>query len=213
MTIKTLSDAITIIEFLISKQGKSIEASIEEAGIPLHLKDQVLKYFAPPLEISAPDLIIDKSRQIPLCNPGTDSMQQYFGALRQYLIEVKGRSKSIVETLTETSLDLVKRLPKPYATDEFQSRGLVVGHIQSGKTAMMAALIARAADEGYKLFIVFGGAWKDLRSQTQRRLDQEITGESENSADGPFIICDPDISTWSRLTQSGLEGDFAPGTT
>src|SRR3989338_1491980 len=120
MNIKTLSDAVTIIEFLISKQGKSVEAAIEEAGVPLHLKEQVVKYFAPPLEITAPDLILGKSRQIPLCNPDTDSMQQYFGALRRYLIEVKGRSKSTVETLTETSLDLVKRLPKPYATDEFQ---------------------------------------------------------------------------------------------
>ena len=213
MNIKTLSDAVTIIEFLISKQGKSVEAAIEEAGVPLHLKEQVVKYFAPPLEITAPDLILGKSRQIPLCNPDTDSMQQYFGALRRYLIEVKGRSKSTVETLTETSLDLVKLIPKPYATDEFQSRGLVVGHIQSGKTAMMAALIARAADEGYKLFIVFGGAWKDLRSQTQCRLDQEITGESEDSSDGPFVIHEGDIATWSRLTQSGLEGDFAAGTT
>ncbi len=156
MTIKTLSDAVTIIEFLVSKQGKSIEDAIKEAEIPLHLREQVLRYFAPPLEITPPNLIIENIQQIPKCNPDTDSMQQYFGALESFLIEERHRQKSIVGTLAETSLDLVKLLPKPDAADKFQSRGLVVGYIQSGKTAMMAALMARAADEGYKLFIVLG---------------------------------------------------------
>lgn len=213
MTIKTLSDAVTIIEFLVSKQGKSIEDAIKEAEIPLHLREQVLRYFAPPLEITPPNLIIENIQQIPKCNPDTDSMQQYFGALQSFLIEERHRQKSIVGTLAETSLDLVKLLPKPDAADKFQSRGLVVGYIQSGKTAMMAALMARAADEGYKLFIVLGGLWKDLRSQTQRRLDQEITGDSDNLSDGPFVQHDINIPRWARLTQSGLDGDFEAGTT
>ena len=63
---------------------------------------------------------------------------------------------------------------------DFQQRGLAIGYIQSGKTAAMAALMARAADQGYKLFIVLAGLMNDLRSQTQRRLDQEIAGASEN---------------------------------
>ena len=213
MTIKTLSDAVTIVEFLISRQGKSVDDAIKETGVPLHLREQVTKYFAPPLEITSPHLIVGDNRQIPRCNPGTDSMQQYFGALRRFLIEERLRPKSIVGTLAETSLGLVRRLPKPDTVDEFQTRGLVVGHIQSGKTAMMAALMARAADEGYKLFIVLGGLWKDLRAQTQRRLDQEITGDSDNTADGPFVVHDAGVSRWARLTESGPEGDFKAGTT
>lgn len=210
--IKTPSDAIAIIEFLVSQQGKSVEDAIKEVNVPLPLRDHVLKYFAPPLEITPPDLIVGNIQQIPRCNPDTDSMQQYFGALQRFLIDERQRTKSSVGTLSETSLDLVRWLPKPDAVDEFQGRGLVLGHIQSGKTAMMAALIARAADEGYKLFIVLGGLWKDLRAQTQRRLDQEITGESEFSSDGPFVIHNEGVPHWARLTISGLNGDFKAGT-
>lgn len=208
--IKTLSDAVTIVEFLVSRQGKSVEQAVEEAGVPMHLREQVVKYFAPPLEITPPDLIVD-TRQLPRCNPDIDSMQQYFGAFQRFLIDERRWPKSTVGTLAETSLDLVRRLPKPDAVNAFQGRGLVVGHIQSGKTANMAALMARAADEGYKLFIVLGGFWKDLRAQTQRRMDQEIVGESDNDADGPFVLHDPAMPRWVRLTRSGLESDFRPG--
>lgn len=211
--IKTLSDAVTIIEFLVSRQGKSVKAAIKEADIPLSLREQVDKYFAPPLEITLPDLIIGNGLQLPRCNPDVDSLQQYYGAFQRFLIEKRLWNKSIVGTLSETSLDLVRRLPKPDSVNEFQERGLVIGYIQSGKTATMAALISRAADEGYKLFIVLGGLWKDLRAQTQRRLDQEVSGDSDSVDDGPFVQYDSGVLRWSRLTQSGPDGDFRAGTT
>src|SRR3989338_356909 len=210
--IRTLSDAVTIVEFLMSHQGKSVEDAIKEANIPLPLREQINKYFAPPLEITPPDLILGSTQQIPRCNPDNDSLQQYYGAFQRFLIEEREWDKSTVGTLAETSLDLVERLPKPDSAIEFQERGLVIGYIQSGKTATMSALIARAADEGYKFFIILGGLWKDLRAQTQRRLDQEITGESDDSSDGPFVQHDGNVLRWSRLTQSGPEGDFRAGT-
>ena len=211
--IKTLSDAVTIIDFLTKVQGKSVEAAITEAKIPLHLADQVRKYYAPPLEIVAPDLINgnNNEQQLPRCNPDQDSNQQYFGAFQKFLIDERGWTKSTVDTLTETSLDLIRRLPKPDASNSFQERGLVIGYIQSGKTATMSALIARAADEGYRLFIVLGGLWKDLRAQTQRRLDQEVTGDSEDPNDLPLVHHDSNVLPWGRLTQSGPEGDFRAG--
>jgi len=160
--IKTLSDAITLVEFIVAKQGKSIEDAIKEADVPMHLREHVFKYFSPPLEITPPDIIIGGTRQIPKCNPENDSMQQYFGAYRRFLIDERHWSKSTVETISETSVELIRHLPKPSAVKEFKIQGLVVGHIQSGKTANMAALIARAADEGYKLFIILGGFLHNL---------------------------------------------------
>lgn len=209
--IKTLSDAVTIVEFLMSRQGKSVDEAIREADVPLHLREQVAKYFAPPLDIVAPDLIVDNKQQLPRCDPEHDSTQQRFGSLQRYLIDVRERPKSIVGSLSASSLSIVRRLPKPDAADSFQARGLVLGYIQSGKTASMAALISRAADEGYKLFIVLGGFWKDLRSQTQTRLDQEIAGYSDDPNGGPYVQYDPQLPKWVRLTRSGLEGDFISG--
>lgn len=58
----------------------------------------------------------------------------------------------------------------------WQTRGLVVGHVQSGKTANYTALICKAADAGYRIFIVLSGIHNDLRHQTQWRLDEEFVG-------------------------------------
>ena len=53
---------------------------------------------------------------------------------------------------------------------------MVVGHVQSGKTANYTGLICKAADAGYKLIIVLAGVHDSLRSQTQLRLDEGFLG-------------------------------------
>jgi len=53
---------------------------------------------------------------------------------------------------------------------------MVVGEVQSGKTANYTGLICKAVDAGYKLIIVLAGMTDDLRSQTQSRLDAEFLG-------------------------------------
>lgn len=49
-------------------------------------------------------------------------------------------------------------------------KGLVIGNVQSGKTANMAALMAMAADNGWNFFIVLSGTIENLRKQTEDRL-------------------------------------------
>lgn len=49
-------------------------------------------------------------------------------------------------------------------------KGLVIGHVQSGKTANMEALMAMAADHGWNFFIVLSGTIENLRMQTLRRM-------------------------------------------
>jgi hypothetical protein len=63
----------------------------------------------------------------------------------------------------------------------FQVRGLVVGYVQSGKTANYTAVAARAVDAGYRLVIILSGIHDSLRNQTQNRLERELTG---HQADG-----------------------------
>ncbi|MHA8109904.1 Z1 domain-containing protein [Aquirufa sp. A-Brett2-W8] len=55
-------------------------------------------------------------------------------------------------------------------------RGLVYGHVQSGKTANYVGLINRAFDVGYKVIIVLTGITEDLRRQTQERIDYGVLG-------------------------------------
>ena len=56
----------------------------------------------------------------------------------------------------------------------FSVRGLVVGHVQSGKTANMTAVIAKAADAGYNCIVVLAGLTNALRYQTQSRLYNDL---------------------------------------
>lgn len=57
-------------------------------------------------------------------------------------------------------------------------RGLIIGDVQSGKTATYAGLICKAADAGYKVVILLAGTTENLRQQTQERIDAAVTGQS-----------------------------------
>lgn len=72
-----------------------------------------------------------------------------------------------------------------------KKRGLVVGHVQSGKTANYTAVMAKAADAGYQLFIVLAGLHNNLRRQTQVRLSKDLL----DSSWAPLTTNDADFGT------------------
>lgn len=88
----------------------------------------------------------------------------------------KGWSDAAVSSLDEASHAVVERLSDPTRAEAYGARGLVVGYVQSGKTANFTGVTAKAIDAGYRLVIILGGTLNLLRSQTQRRLDMELIG-------------------------------------
>lgn len=94
----------------------------------------------------------------------------------KYLKELKGWPVATVETIDNTTNEILKSIGNPKSTQSFDKRGLVLGHVQSGKTANFTGLINKAFDVGYKLIIVLAGMHNDLRSQTQLRLEREVVG-------------------------------------
>ena len=76
-----------------------------------------------------------------------------------------------IDGLDRTTDNILGLLEDPQRTGNWDRRGLVVGHVQSGKTGNYTGLIAKAADAGYKIIIVLAGIHNNLRSQTQIRLD------------------------------------------
>jgi hypothetical protein len=78
-----------------------------------------------------------------------------------------------VDSVAEESLRIIVKTTA-IERQEFQCRGLVVGYVQSGKTANFTAVAARAADVGYRLIIVLSGIHDSLRNQTQKRLNSEL---------------------------------------
>lgn len=97
----------------------------------------------------------------------------HWPALEGYLNNSKGWGDATVESINESSTEVVSLLADPRQST-FRHRGLVVGYVQSGKTANMTAVIAKAVDAGYNLIVLLGGVTNKLRAQTQRRIENDI---------------------------------------
>ena len=81
-----------------------------------------------------------------------------------------------LNALDKSTDEILGLLEDPTRKDAWDRRGLVVGHVQSGKTGNFTGLICKAADAGYKIIIVLAGMHNNLRSQTQMRLDEGFLG-------------------------------------
>jgi hypothetical protein len=110
--------------------------------------------------------------------------------------------------LDEATDGILAQVANP-VSEAFNIRGLVLGYVQSGKTANFTAVIAKAADVGYRLFIVLSGLDNGLRRQTQIRLNKELTGFADNR---PGAVPLPPIGKrWHQFTSDEFNGDFRPG--
>ncbi|MBD0022533.1 Z1 domain-containing protein [Gordonia sp. (in: high G+C Gram-positive bacteria)] len=107
----------------------------------------------------------------------TEGVRSFYWDGYRGVLESKGWDATAIGELSRATDEVVKRLANPERDEPYQSKGLVVGHVQSGKTANFTGVIAKAIDAGYKLIIVLTGTIELLRSQTQRRLDMELVGE------------------------------------
>ena len=76
----------------------------------------------------------------------------------------------------------------PADSSEKDRRGLVIGHVQSGKTANYIGLVTKAADAGYKFIIVIAGIHNNLRKQTQQRIDEGFVGRDSTPDTGRKFI-------------------------
>lgn len=102
--------------------------------------------------------------------------RRFYKRYEHFLLHNEGWASAAVDAI-DTSTDLImEQLEDPYRDGPWDRRGLVVGHVQSGKTANYAALANKAADAGYKLIVILAGMHNALRQQTQRRLDRDVLG-------------------------------------
>ena len=82
----------------------------------------------------------------------------------------------VVDALDKSTDGILALLEDPRREGAWDRRGLVVGHVQSGKTGNYSGLVCKAADAGYKIVIVLAGMHNNLRSQTQIRLEESFLG-------------------------------------
>lgn len=103
---------------------------------------------------------------------GPSSMDVFWPQLEALLLSDPGWAGA-VPSLDSSSTDIVGLLADPHSV-RIRTRGLVLGFVQSGKTANFTAAIAKAADAGYRLFVVLSGVHNSLRRQTQLRIDEHL---------------------------------------
>lgn len=109
----------------------------------------------------------------------------FWNRYKKYLLEEKNWSKKIIKNIDQVTDEVLDLCGNPSDTyTPWQKRGLVIGDVQSGKTAVYTALINKAADAGYQIFIVLTGTLETLRQQTQQRLEEEFVGLSSNMNKG-----------------------------
>jgi hypothetical protein len=133
--------------------------------------------------------------------PGVDDY--YWHTYHAYLKQRKGWHEVSLLTLDNTTRAIVECLANPRQEKTFASRGLVMGYVQSGKTANFVGVAARAADAGYRLIIVLAGTWNILRDQTQRRFDKELLGKELLLKDEAYTEHKP--SDWDEFLEHGQD--------
>ncbi|MCQ2091159.1 MAG: Z1 domain-containing protein [Fibrobacter sp.] len=113
---------------------------------------------------------------------------KFWTRYKDYLVDVQQFSPNVVNTLGDDTLDgkLMNYIGNPKSEKDFLKRGLIIGDVQSGKTSTYIGLMCKAADAGYKVFILLTGTIESLRTQTQERVEEGFVGVnmSADNVDG-----------------------------
>ena len=191
-------------EETISKQELSenleqkIEQAIKNKNVPIGLRNQVKDGVEEKIRKFKPNIWrvskLKDNPNIKYCD--ITNMEQRHIYFDSYTNTLRENKKSIA-LLKSHSEKIIEEFPDPGNSNEnYKFQGLVIGQIQSGKTANIEALVCRAVDFGYRFIIIMCGRTNALRQQTQLRFDNEVLTESD---------------TWSKLTTYS-DKDFKGGT-
>ncbi|MGV9827865.1 Z1 domain-containing protein [Gordonia sp. NPDC003429] len=127
-----------------------------------------------------------------------DSHSFYWPHYRDYLLGVKKWPETSVTAIDLATTRVVERIADPTRVEPHQAKGLVVGYVQSGKTANFTGVVAKAIDAGYRLVIIMTGTIEMLRAQTQRRIDMEMVGKQNIVGD-----LSPDEARFGHIDYQG----------
>lgn len=100
-----------------------------------------------------------------------------------YTNEIKsnGFGREVVRVLDEDTDNILNECGNPATDFGWRVQGLVMGDVQSGKTASYCGLINKAADTGYKFVVLLTGMIEELRAQSQERMDSGFVGRDSRT--------------------------------
>lgn len=108
------------------------------------------------------------------------------------LLTQKGFTPTVQGALDRSTDEILNCLGDPSDDGSWQRRGLVIGDVQSGKTATYIGAVNKAVDAGYKLVVLLAGGTEALRKQTQFRVDEGLIGrDSSKASSGSQLSSNP----------------------
>ena len=119
----------------------------------------------------------------------------YWDRLKKFYMDGGQLPPAVVSVLDYVTDEILDYCGDPDDAGRWSRRGMVMGHVQSGKTTNYAGLICKAADAGYKVVILLAGITNSLRAQTQERLDETFIGK--------LSVFNPTIQTVLPITSFG----------
>ena len=169
---KTIDDQIDEIKNLpMFKELTSTE--IEEVSIEIKSEYSV--------KLEKGVLIEEKKHERWFLSKKSKLEMKYWNRYKKYLLADKGFSVSVVNTMDDVLDTLTDLLGDPTRDIMYARKGLIIGDVQSGKTANYTGLICKAVDSGYKVIVLLTGTIERLRQQTQQRIDEGFVGARSDS--------------------------------
>ena len=140
--------------------------------------------------------------------------------LEQYISSIN--NTELKQTIGTTSTSFLQKMNR-YLTNSQPLNALLLGNVQSGKTAQMLGIIAAMADNGYKFFLLMTVDNVDLYRQTYNRVKESLAGfnvlnEKEDILLTPVTLAKPTVvvikknaRVLSRWKNQILNTDFCKG--
>jgi hypothetical protein len=204
-----LDQHVQLVRLLMERDAVEAPVALRMAGalIPETDHQDVLRRYAEQTSVTIrvlePDVIAEGGPQAWF--EGWDSASGYYWRRQRFFLAQRlHRADYEIDSLDRASDRVLAHMGNPNGIEGFAVRGLVVGHVQSGKTANFSALIAKAADAGYRVVIVLSGLHNTLRQQTQRRLQRDLGHDVSDGVGLP----EPGRQ-WVWMTSGELGGDFS----
>ncbi len=189
MTPEILNQAVRHCRLIIGEEASTTDVKIDQAiamVTPLfgaenidtiRLKQELQTIYS--TQVESFRILVGRERRQPWLNDfkaNEQSEWKFWKRYKEYL-ENKGFAPRIIENLDILTDKILDNMFNPKLNDiQLSKKGLVVGQVQSGKTANYTGLICKAADAGFNFIIVLAGIHNNLRSQTQARLDEGFLG-------------------------------------
>ena len=156
---------------------RSVVASV----VPRGLNEEEIEQIAREIEVkqgikAGLGTVVDSKDFEPWLDDAKPSIDPFYWNRYRKLLLRNGLPKDVVLATDKVTDKILSRLGNPDKQGSWDRRGMVVGHVQSGKTANYTGLISKAADAGYRLIIVIAGIHNNLRNQTQARIDEGFIG-------------------------------------